>query len=311
MSMHLGRALRVILLSAALVLSVGAVSASAAQLPVVYNFPVAQAESLATGAARPAGANRWRCKPSSAHPRPVVLVHGTTENQRSNFNAISPKLKNDGYCVYTFNFGAQPATTGQYYGLARIRYSAVELQTFVDRVLAATGSSKVDLVGHSQGGMMPRWYIQFLGGASKVNKLVALAPSNQGTTLSGIANYAPYFPGIAAAVYATCPACEDQVVGSEMLTTLNAGGGTSPGVRYTNILTKYDQVVTPYTNGRLSGTNVKNITVQDGCEIDRGEHLAISYDRRAIWYVRRALGTPSAVRGERAPCVPVVPGVGG
>ena len=35
--------------------------------------------------------------------------------------------------------------------------------------------------GHSQGGMMPRYYLKFLGGASKVDDLVGLAPSNHGT----------------------------------------------------------------------------------------------------------------------------------
>lgn len=309
--MHLGRALRVLLLSAVLCLSIGAVSANAA-LPVPLNFLQAQAESIATGAAAPAGANDWSCKPSSSRPNPVVLVHGTAENQRSNFNAISPQLKNDGYCVYTFNYGAGSFTGGQFYGLTKISSSAAELKTFVDKVLASTGESKVDLVGHSQGGMMPRWYIQFLGGASKVNKLVALSPSNKGTTFSGIAGLADIVPGLANTfVYSWCASCEDQVAGSAALTQLNAGGGTSPAVKYTNIVTKYDEVVTPYTNGYLSGSNVRNIEVQDGCPIDLGEHLAISYDQRAIWYVREALGTPWYVRGPWPPCTPVTPLVGG
>ncbi len=42
------------------------------------------------------------------------------------------------------------------------------------------------MVGHSQGGMMPRYYMKFLGGAAKVNKLVGLVPSNHGTSLSGL-----------------------------------------------------------------------------------------------------------------------------
>ncbi|MBI2691151.1 MAG: alpha/beta fold hydrolase [Solirubrobacterales bacterium] len=233
-------------------------------------------------------------------------------NQRSNFNAISPQLKNDGYCVYTFNYGAGSFTAGQFDGLAKVSSSAAELSAFVDKVLASTCKSKVDLVGHSQGGMMPRWYIQFLGGASKVNKLVALAATNKGTTLSGIAGLADIVPGLANTfVYSWCASCQDQVVGSAALTQLNAGGGTSPAVKYTNIVTKYDEVVTPYTNGYLSGPNVTNIEVQDGCAIDLSEHLSISYDQRAIWYVREALGTPWYVRVPWPPCTAVTPLVGG
>lgn len=172
----------------------GATNASAA-LSVPLNFAQAEAESVATGAAAPADANNWSCKPSSSHPYPVVLVHGTVENQRSNWNAMSPQLKNDGYCVYMFNYGSGSFTLGQFYGLTSVSSSAAKLKTFVDRVLASTGKSKVDLVGHSQGGMMPRWYIHFLGGAAKVRNLVALSPSNQGTTLDGIAGLADIVPG--------------------------------------------------------------------------------------------------------------------
>lgn len=305
------RATVVALAVAMLALFVGTGTASA-YLLVPLSFPQAQAESFLTGAAAPAGANNWSCKPSSTHPYPVVLVHGTLENQRSNWNALSPLLKNDGYCVYTFNYGAGSFTAGQFYGLARISQSAGELKTFVDQVLASTGKSKVDLVGHSQGGMMPRWYIQFLGGAAKVRNLVGLAPSNQGTSLNGIAGLADLIPGLADTfVYSWCASCADQVTGSAALTQLNAGGGTSAAVKYTNIITKYDEVVTPYTNGQLSGSNVKNITVQDGCPIDLGEHIAIAYDQRALWYVRDALGSPWWQKGFWAPCTAVIPLVGG
>jgi triacylglycerol esterase/lipase EstA (alpha/beta hydrolase family) len=53
-------------------------------------------------------------------------------------------------------------------------------------VLTATGAAKVDIVGHSQGGMMPRYYIRFLGGAATVHTLVGLAPSSHGTTIGGL-----------------------------------------------------------------------------------------------------------------------------
>src|ERR1039457_4654286 len=70
--------------------------------------------------------------------------------------------------------------------MGAIPKSAGQLSTFVNHVLSVTGASKVDLVGWSQGGMMPRYYINNLGGAAKVNMLVGFAPSNYGTTLGGL-----------------------------------------------------------------------------------------------------------------------------
>jgi triacylglycerol esterase/lipase EstA (alpha/beta hydrolase family) len=254
--------------------------------------------------ASPPGANDWSCQPSAAHPRPVVLVHGTVENQNVNWRALSPLLKNHGYCVFALNYGGSLPlkATGP------VAASAGELSTFVDRVLSATGASKVDIVGHSQGGMMPRQYLRFLGGATKVDALVGLTPSNHGTTFNGILTLAQAIPGGSQVLAAGCPSCSDQTVGSAFLKQLNEGGDTVPGVRYTVITTKYDEVVTPYTSAFLSGSNVQNITVQDGCPIDLGEHLAISYDRRALAYVLNALDPAQPVS---VPCVPVLPLVGG
>ena len=119
-------------------------------------------------------------------------------------------------------------------------------------MLAATHASKVDIVGHSQGGMMPRYYIKNLGGAAKVDTLVGLAPSNHGTTLNGLFTLAGYFPGSSALVGADCPACAEQEAGSSFITNLNEGGETVQGVNYTVIESKNDEVVTPYTSAFLA-----------------------------------------------------------
>lgn len=235
------------------------------------------------------GWNDYTCKPSAAHPRPVVLVHGTFANSVDNWLALAPYLEIRDYCVFSFDYGQLPGVP-LFHGLGPIDKSAEQLKTFVDKVLAATGAPETDLVGHSQGGLMPRYYLKFLGGAAKVNALVGIAPDNHGTTLSGITNLLPYFPGIQDLLTTHTPALADQVVGSPFLTKLNQGGDTVPGVKYTVLATKYDEVVTPYRSQFLSGSGVHNILLQDLCALDLSEHVAIGlFDRIAFHEVANAL----------------------
>ncbi|WP_328745949.1 alpha/beta fold hydrolase [Streptomyces sp. NBC_00285] len=251
---------------------------------------VVPAAGVAQAAAAPShGWNDYSCKPSAAHPRPVVLVHGTFANSTDNWLALAPYLEDRDYCVFSFDYG-QLSGVPLIYGLGPIDKSAEQLKTFVDKVLAATGAAETDLVGHSQGGLMPRYYLKFLGGAAKVNALVGIAPDNHGTTLSGLTNLLPYFPGIGDFLTTNTPALADQVVGSAFLTKLNEGGDTVPGVRYTVLATKYDEVVTPYRSQFLSGSGVNNVLLQDLCPLDLSEHAAIGlFDRIAFHEVANAL----------------------
>jgi triacylglycerol esterase/lipase EstA (alpha/beta hydrolase family) len=242
----------------------------------------------------PPGANAPSCHPSAQHPYPVILVHGTFENRFDNWEELSPELATLGYCVYALDYGANQYTAGTFYGLAHVARSAAQLAGYVQQVLAATGASKVDLVGHSQGGMMPRYYLKFLGGASYVHALIGLAPSNHGTTLDGIATFAqqegfaqPFGPG-------RCDSCSDQLAGSPFMTRLNSGGDTVSGVIYTVIETRYDEVVTPYTSAFLSGPNVTNILVQNQCAADTSEHISLPYDPIALHDVTNALDPSTA-----------------
>jgi triacylglycerol esterase/lipase EstA (alpha/beta hydrolase family) len=244
--------------------------------------------------AAPAGANVG-CTPSAAHPYPVILTEGTFSSMYNSFGALSPDLADNGYCVYAFNYGQTLPLTG-IYATGDIAASASQLAAEVTRVLAETGASKVDIVGWSQGGMMPRYYINDLGGAAKVNMLVGLAPSNYGTTLDGLVTLISDFGtlGIATALLSvTCPACAEQIQGSSFLTSLNATP-TVAGVQYVVIETADDEVVTPYTNAFLpAASNVQNITLQNQCPQDHSDHLSIGYDSNALQDVINALGPDS------------------
>lgn len=246
--------------------------------PVNYNAP-------------PPGAN-VPCTPSAAHPYPVVLTEGTFASMYNSFGAIAPDLANNGYCVYAFNYGQTLPFTG-FFAMGDIRSSAGQLSTEVNRVLTETGASKVDIVGWSQGGMMPRYYINELGGASKVNMLVGFAPSNYGTNLDGLTNLLAGLGvlGLDTALLSiTCDACVQQLQGSSFLTNLNQTP-TVPGVKYVVIETSKDEVVTPFTNAFLpAGPNVQNITLQNQCSQDASDHLSIGYDSNALQDMVNALG---------------------
>lgn len=246
----------------------------------------------------PPGANDWDCEPSAAHPRPVVLLHGTFANMTNAWQRISPALANQGYCVFALDYGAD-VLPYPIQGTGDIPAAAAEVDSFVDQVRAATGATEVDLVGHSQGGgILPRWYLKFLGGAAEVHTLVGVAPSNHGTTLFGLGTLARAF-GLTGPIGAIAPAAEQQIIGSSVNAQLDAGGDTVPGVSYTTIVTQYDQVVTPYTNQYLSGPNVTNIRLQDGCWIDFSEHLGIVYSPRTVALVSNAL---DPAHPQRVPC---------
>ncbi|MFJ8938135.1 esterase/lipase family protein [Streptomyces sp. NPDC102365] len=259
---------------------------------VVAIVPATTATAAAPERAATATSSGWNdysCKPSAAHPRPVVLVHGTFANSVDNWLGLAPYLVNRDYCVYALDYGQLPGVP-LVHGLGPIDKSAEQLKTFVDKVLAATGAAKADLVGHSQGGLMPRHYLKFLGGAAKVNALVGIAPDNHGTTLNGLAKLVTAFPGAGEVLSSAAPALTDQVAGSAFLTRLNAGGDTVPGVRYTVIATRYDEVVTPYRSQFLDGPNVRNVLIQDLCALDLSEHAAIGLiDRIAFHEVANAL----------------------
>jgi triacylglycerol lipase len=284
-------------------------ASGADRLPVPYQFLPAAVLGGLPDADAP-GTNDWACTPTAAHPNPVVLVHGTLGNRSTNWQTYGPLLKNNGYCVFALTYGATVPLPypGAFGGLGDIRDSAAELGAFVDRVLAATGATRVDIVGHSQGTLMPNYYAKFLGGATKIDKYVSLAPLWHGTgaTASGptpAMNAA--FPS-ADPLALLGPAFGQMATGSEFLTQMRAGGVAVPGITYTNIVTRYDELVRPYTSGIEDG--MTNIVLQDQCKLDFTEHFEVAADRNATIDVLNALD-PAHPRP--LACVPVLPFVGG
>jgi triacylglycerol esterase/lipase EstA (alpha/beta hydrolase family) len=271
---------------------------AASNYPVVYDWPAAIVRSEIQPT--PPGANDWACRPSAEHPRPVVLVPGLTGNGGRDYYAAAPLLANHGYCVFMFDYRDR--------GQESIEDAAAELSPFIDRVLTAEGTSQVDVVGHSQGGMMPRYYMKFLGGAAKVHSLIGISPINHGTTLFGAGTLSEETGANQAVTAQACPACAEDVADSAFMHRLNDGGDTLPGVRYTVIGTRYEEIISPDKAQFLSGRAVTNILLQDQCATDFVDHLASSYDSIALRDVLNALDPAHATQPV---CTLVLPGVGG
>lgn len=301
-----------------LVLALGgpAQAAPTKPFPVPYTFlPSAVLAGLGINA-DPPGANDWACKPSAAHPNPVVLVHGLSGNKSTNWQTYAPLLANEGYCVFSLTYGQQtviPTPYDQVFGgFGPMEESAAQLSVFVDQVLDSTGAAKIDIVGHSEGTLVPNYYAKFLGGGPKIDKYVAIAPLWHGTNLAGLGTLStlgtpfgltPVLNQALRPVFASAP---QLLTGSDFINTMRSGGTpVVDGITYTNIVTRFDELVQPYTSGIEPG--MTNHIVQDYCSLDLSEHFQIVADPIAAALVLNALD-PTHPR--RVPCRLVLPFVG-
>ncbi|MCK9249947.1 MAG: alpha/beta fold hydrolase [Solirubrobacteraceae bacterium] len=284
-------------------------TAAAKDLPVPWS-PV----GMVAGGVDPdsaAGANDFGCRPSEEHPNPVVLVHGLIGTLGTNWPTMSPLLANNGFCVFGLSYGRIPGLP-MVGGLGPMERSAEELRAFIDRVLRETGADKVDLVGHSEGTVMPRWYLSFLDGAAKVDKYVQITPLWDGTNLVGLGDLLALAQSIDPAmedvigglVGVACGSCAQFMPSSSYMRAVNDAGRPVPGITYTSIVTKYDELVSPYTSGILEHPQVTNHVLQDVCPNDFSEHMAVAYDPNVAQMVLNAL---SPDRARPVPCVPMTP----
>ncbi|MCX5043716.1 lipase family protein [Aldersonia sp. NBC_00410] len=276
--------------------------ADPAPLPVPNQFLLdATRSALQAPTASPPGTNDWSCKPSASHPEPVILVHGLFANRNNNWQTYGPLLANNGYCVFALTYGSPDGNPDALLGgLAPMESSAATLDAFVDRVRQATGAPKIALLGHSEGATMPYWYIKFGGGAAKVSKMIGLAPVVHGTSGQELPAGIDTRSLGASAVF-------QFAANSPFIRQLNEGPITVPGVVYTQIVTRYDELVRPYTAGIINEPGSTNYTVQDLCPQDFADHLSINSDPATARVVLNAL---DPAHPQPVACTLVLPAIG-
>ncbi|HEY9313243.1 esterase/lipase family protein [Williamsia sp.] len=279
--------------------------------PAQISHPDASRYVRSNPGAVPRGVNDFTCSPSTDRPRPVVLLHGTDSTAYSDFAALGPRLFDAGYCVFALNYGGREG--GANYGTEDMRASAAQVAAFVDQVLTATHSERVDIVGYSQGATVGRYVINELDGARVVGSWVGLASPSYGSALYGLVPVAEKLPGAMDVASTVLPeelvstALWQQVQGSAFLERLNNPTDTVPGVAYVTIASLVDEVIQPSSSVALRDPAATNIVLQEVCPRNLTGHFRMPYDDLAISLVMAALDPRSEIIGE---CVDVLLGAG-
>jgi triacylglycerol esterase/lipase EstA (alpha/beta hydrolase family) len=268
----------------------GLAAAIVAGLALSVTTAMATPARAATGG----GNNDPNCRPSAAHPEPVVLLHGLGATYYEDINLLQNELAAQGYCTFSSTYGAWPGFP--YVGGVRpVADSAAEIKAFIEQVLAETGAAKVDIVGHSEGGFQSLYVTKTQGIADRIAKVVAIAPPTHGTTFAGLYNLAFVFGDASRALVGTvltlfgCPACSDLGEGGSAVATLDTGPIAQPGVAYTIITSRYDELVTPTDTAFVREPGVINEYVQDTCPFDPVGHIGEAYDLNVWHLVENAL----------------------
>jgi hypothetical protein len=221
---------------------------------------------------------------------PVLLIPGTAYSPRSDFSwNWMPALSKLGvpWCAV-----ALPGN-----GMADIQ-TAAEYVVNAIRRMSEGGKRRISIIGHSQGGMVPRWAFRFWPDTRQmVDDLIGLAPSNHGTLMAEPV----CIPGCA-------PSFWQQRTSAEFIEALNSAQETFAGISYTVVYTHTDEVVFPNLDeiGSSSlhggGGEISNTAIQDLCPLDLNEHLATgTYDPVAYALAVDALGHPGPAAGSRIP----------
>lgn len=234
------------------------------------------------------------CRPTPAHPRPVVLVHGTFDSGPNTAPRLAEPLRRQGFCVVTPTLGAYAGNPARG-GLDSIAgASGPQLAGVIDHVRAVTGAPQVDLVGYSQGAAIAGYTTKVLrpgavhhvvsvggywGGATD-----GLIPHRLPPELVGPALWAANLRGLA-----------ELSPGSPMLTAWYGPERSPflPGVGYTLIATHGDHLVPP-ERSFVPGPGVAWRVPEESCGGAPTSHPGLAVDARTHSLVARALGGAGA-----------------
>lgn len=169
---------------------------------------------------------------------PVLLIHGFAGTRGALF-LLEQRLRADGFLVFSVNLGTL--------NMQDIRKSAFGIHLAVEKIMSATGGKvkKIDIVGHSMGGLIALYYTKFMGGDEHVRKLVTLGTPYRGTWASLV--------GVAL-LGTLAPSTWQMLPGSAFLRLM--GSLSVPlSVEWNSVIARYDALCPPHTAKITPGTN--------------------------------------------------------
>jgi pimeloyl-ACP methyl ester carboxylesterase len=183
--------------------------------------------------------------------RPILLIHGYFHNN-SVFYILKRRLYREGW-KHVYSINLKTYARG-------IEESAHDISKKVADILKDTGAEKVDIIGHSLGGLCARYYVQALEGEEKIGNCITIGTPHQGSHL---------------AFFGFGPANLDMQPGSDLLKQINDELSLPPQVQFTNIWSSFDYMVIPIENAIMEG-RVRNI------QIDFVGHMGLLFSRKVF-----------------------------
>src|SRR4029077_10952104 len=161
--------------------------------------------------------------------RPMLLVHGFLATPRV-VGWLAGRLSRLGHCPHSVDLGG---VFGRFNAWS-VEEAAQVVANRVEQLAREYRCERIDLVGHSEGGLIGRYYIQKLNGARRVRHLVTLGTPHRGTRWA----YSGHL------VRHVLPSLRRMAPGSLLLRDL-ADDSFPAGVRLTSIYSQRDSICPP------------------------------------------------------------------